>query len=296
MKDTRQNTKDKMLNLIREKVGSIITSDQWKEALAFRNRLPRYSFFNIVLIFAQNPEATIVAGYQKWRKDLNRQVNKGETGIKILAPIIRKETNKSGEEEHKLVGFRTATVFDVSQTSGEPIPAPPTPELLDDTHPLTNELFTRAITHAESLGLNFGYEQLPKNVNGYYRPSTNSIRLAKHLPPLQQLKTLIHELAHAAFEHGTDPNESRNTRELEAETTAYMVLSHFNLDTSAYSFPYLAHYSGDDLTALMEAGEKAHRLAKSITAALEGETLPSTDTSNPIPQQPEAPTTNAPST
>lgn len=275
MKNTKSNAKQDMLNLIREKVGGIITSEQWQEALKFRSKLSSYSFLNTLLIYTQMPEATAIAGYKKWLNDFNRQVNKGEKGIRILAPMIRTVTNDNGQEERRVTGFRSVAVFDVAQTSGDPIPTRPQPEVLEDDSPHTRELLNRALAYTRSLGHPIVFEDLKGGFMGYYRPSDNTIGLNENVPPLQQLKTLIHELAHAVFGHGGDGDSStREYKELEAETTAFMVLNDLGIDTSRYSFTYLAHYASEDLDELMAAGEKAHRIAKSITAALEGEVLP----------------------
>lgn len=244
--------------LLAASVTRLLQSDEYRAALTFRRRLQRrYSFRNVWLIYTQRPDASLVAGYRKWQ-DVGRQVCKRERAIFICAPLTRKEKG-----ETVVFGFRSASVFDVSQTNGEPLPVLPRPELLTaegaaiNTHRSRLEAFVRAqgVT-VDCLPLTYA--------NGAYRHKTKSIVMSDALPPLQHLKTLVHETAHALlFADGTP----YHVGELEAESCAYLVCDGLALDTSRYSFPYLAHWA-EEPGELLAAAERACGAADTILAAL----------------------------
>src|SRR5690554_1322316 len=127
------------LATLQTKVADMLNSNTWKEALAFRKNFHQYSMTNVLLIWAQKPDATQVAGYRKWQ-ELGRQVRKGEKSLAVLAPIIVKDKDSDDPNARKLVGFKTARVFDISQTDGDDIPTLPTPTILTSEHPETQAL------------------------------------------------------------------------------------------------------------------------------------------------------------
>ena len=260
----RQN---RALDLIRENVERIQTSEQWKAALDIRARFHSYSFNNCMLISIQKPDATLVAGYRKWQ-EMNRQVRKGETSIAIFAPMLKKvQDEQTGEWVKRLIGFRTASVFDVSQTDGEPIPMPPRPEPLTGRDDEAAALWTKITEYATSLGSPIALVDDLRGANGCYHVDSKRIEVVSDLPALQRVKTAIHEVAHALL-HG---RENRPTEydlgELEAESAAYLVADALGIDTGAYSFAYLAHYAGE-ADDLMKAGQNAVKAADAILAAL----------------------------
>lgn len=259
------STKQESLDIIRQNVSDILTSDGWKRALAFRKTFHNYSFFNALLIYSQRPEATLVAGYRAWQKH-GRQVQKGEKGIKILGPVLKKD-EESGER--KLVGFRQVSVFDVGQTEGDPVPLGPRPELLEDDTPAIRAAFERLVAFLrDEVGVPVRDEDLPPGVMGCYYPSEKRIALRTDLPPLQRLKTGVHEAVHCLLDHRAAADaQDRHLRELEAETGAYLALDELGLDVGAYSFAYLAHHTGD-LDELMTAGERASSVAGHLAAAV----------------------------
>ena len=147
-----QDKANKALELLYEGVTSLLDSDGRKEALKFRSKFHSYSFRNAYLIYLQCPTATLAAGYRRWQ-ELGRQVRKGETSLAILAPILKKvEGEKRRRKKEKVVGFRTARVFDIAQTDGEPLPELPRPVLLEDDSESIQEAFRRAKTFAISKG------------------------------------------------------------------------------------------------------------------------------------------------
>ncbi|MEX2536363.1 MAG: ArdC-like ssDNA-binding domain-containing protein [Trueperaceae bacterium] len=260
-KQSKVDSKQKALAILHGGVSELMQGTGWRQALEFRSRFHNYSFLNTSLILAQCPDARLVADYRKWQ-ELGRQVRKGEKSISILAPIIKKD--KEDPDKKFVAGFRAVPVFDISQTDGEPVPGPESPKVLEgdgaSIRQATNVLerycveqgiqLTRDLEHGRALGI--------------YRPTTKSIALKSYLPALQELKTLTHELAHALLH---DSTSDRVVAELEAESSAFLVCHQLGLDTSAYSFAYLAGWA-DTLETLIAAGDRACKAAEKILERL----------------------------
>lgn len=244
-------------------VTELLNSRAWQDALRFKARFHAYSFNNALLIYLQRPDASLVAGYRRWQA-LGRQVRKGETSIAILAPIVRRV---KGEDERQVVGFRSARVFDVSQTDGEPLPEVPQPVLLTDDGEAVQAALTRAETFAVSRGFPVRYGDLRGAALGSFSVTKRIIKVRDDLPPLQTLKTLVHELAHGLMHANPKVGEQRHLVELEAESCAFLVLHELGLDTSCYTFPYLANWT-EHPDELLTAGEKAARVAEHVLSAL----------------------------
>lgn len=244
--------------LLAESVTRLLDSDAYRAALTFRRRLQkRYSFRNVWLIYTQRPDASLVAGYRAWQ-GVGRQVKKGERGLAIYAPLTRQE-----DGERVVFGFRTATVFDLSQTEGEPVLELPRPELLTGGGAAIHAHRARVEAFVRAQGVTVAYLPLAR-ANGFYRHGTRSIVVSDALPPLQLLKTLVHEAAHALlFQDGA----AYHVGELEAESCAYLVCDALALDTSRYSFPYLACWA-EEPDELLAAAERACGAADAILAAL----------------------------
>ena len=249
-------------------VTELLDSRVWRDALKFKTRFHTYSFNNALLIYLQWPDATLVAGYRRWQ-ELGRQVRKGETSLAILAPIVCKVADEGSEEvERRVVGFRSARVFDVSQTDGEPLPELPRPTVLEEDSEAIREVLARAEAFAAAKGFPVGYRELREGVFGSFSVTRRMITVRADLPPLQTLKTLIHELAHALLHAEPKPEEKRHLCELEAESCAFLVLHELGLDTSRYTFPYLASWT-DHPDELLLAGEKAARAAAGMVAVFQ---------------------------
>ena len=269
MNETTATTTEthKAAKLLAENLTQLMNTETYKQALNFKKKLHQYSFRNCLLIYLQCPTATTVAGYRMWQS-FKRQVKKGETGIAIFAPILKRELDpETGEEQKRLVGFKSSYVFDISQTTGEDLPTLPGPELLTDT----NDSIQSLIDKLESLIKNKGLKLERKdtgNALGLYSPTSKTILLRTDLPQLQQAKTLIHELAHALMHQAVD-NKSRAICELEAESTAYLVCHSLNLDTSQYTFPYLLNWA-EDPQDILPAAERACKTADEILETLRG--------------------------
>lgn len=247
-------------------VTTLLESENWRRLLRFRQRFHHYSFHNTALIYLQRPDATLVAGYRRWQ-EMGRQVRRGEQGIVILAPILRRVVDSDADAPQlQLVGFRPARVFALEQTDGEPLPEQPEPQLLTDDTAAIRQTFQRALTFSEGLGIPIERYALPAGVMGRYNRINRTITLRPNLPPLQALKTLIHELAHALM-HTENTTKARHRLELEAESCAFLVCDALGLDTATYSFAYLASWT-DDPKDLLLAGEQAAKTATQVLEAL----------------------------
>lgn len=242
------------LDLLHNGVVQIMTSEGWQQALRFRSQFHAYSFFNTLLILTQFPTATLVCGYRKWQA-LNRQVLKRQKGISILAPLIRKD--KDDPERRVLYGFRQVKVFDISQTDGEPVPTGPRPILLEGNNQLIDRTIEALELFCNGRGIHLNRHLEHPGALGSFNVLDNTISLKPGLPALQELKTLVHELGHALLH---DQDVDRIKAELEAETTAFLTLHQLGLDTSSYSFSYLAGWT-DSLENLIAAGDNASKAA-----------------------------------
>lgn len=238
-------------------VAALCNSDQWQEYLDFSRKFYGYSARNTVLIHTQMRGASRVAGYHKWQV-MGRQVKKGEKAIVILAPLIKKAeisaadgSSAAGtmeqETETKLVGFRTVSVFDISQTEGEPLPEVVTRL----TGQAPEGVINRLETAIRDKGIVLRYEPIPGSTNGYYVHGTKGgageIVVDADLAPAQRAKTLAHELAHSILHaEATTADTDRPVAEIEAESTAYIVMQELGIDSGSYSFGYVASWGGGD--------------------------------------------------
>lgn len=285
----KTSNREEKMNLVQQKleegVRDIFESEKYKEYIETMSRFPRYSINNCILIACQCPEASYVCGFKKWQTDFNRTVNKGEHGIMIIAPIKIKadveeplydENSKpvlkeDGTQETETVsrefqGFKPAYVFDVSQTSGEPLPSIVTQlnERVNGYEQLKNILI-------EVSPVPVSFEPIEGGANGYYSPTTQQIVVKADLPELQTIKTMIHEIAHASLGHGSKEDKwDREAKEVQAESVAYWVSQMLGLDTSEYSFGYISGWSKDkEVSELKENLDIIKQTADKISLAIE---------------------------
>jgi hypothetical protein len=243
-------------------VGEIHDSDTFRRYLDAQARFHQYSFGNVCLILSQRPEATQVAGYATWKR-LGRQVRRGETGIRILVPMRRRTVDESDDDTQPKPAvqpfFGVGSVFDISQTEGEPLPAVEVPILEGDQG---RELYTQLLqlAHREGLAVHVashapqeGSRTLPPSVMGMYSPGELRIMLRESWS-LQMTKTLAHELAHHFNQVACTPGQ-REEEETIAESSAYVVCRHFGLDSSARSVPYVAVWSREPTTLKNALGQ-----------------------------------------
>lgn len=260
-------TQEEKIKNITEKlekgIKELFESDRYTTFLKVMSKFHNYSFNNSLLIAMQCPEATMVAGYTSWKRNFHRNVNKGEKGIKILAPCpykINKEVDKIDPLTQKTMvdkdgnvvkervqvtipAYKVTTVFDISQTSGKEIPRIST-ELQGDVNGYKN--FFEAICKVSHVPIEF--EKMRNNSNGYYHLTDKKIAIREGMSQMQTVKTAIHELSHAKLHDKNAGIEKDNlpdvrTKEVEAESVAYTVCQHYGIDTSDYSFGYIVGWS-----------------------------------------------------
>lgn len=288
---------DSIMQSLESGVEELFTSNRYQEFLKTMAKFHNYSFNNTLLIAMQRPDATLVTSYKNWQS-MGRQVMKGEKGITIIAPAPYKKMKEKevlDENQRPIMGtdgkpktekvevtvphFKAVTVFDIAQTSGEPIQTL-APELL--TAAVQDfDSFMQAIQKISPVPIRF--DEIDGNANGYYHNADKEIVIKKGLSESQTLKTTIHETAHAKL-HDKEIMESlgvekdRLTKEVEAESVAYCVCSSFGLDTSDYSFPYIAGWSSSremkEMKASMDvirktAGEMIDQLTEELEIILE---------------------------
>lgn len=303
-------SREERMSQIQEKleagVREIFDSEKYKDYISTMAKFPHYSINNCILIVSQCPEASHVCGYKKWQTDFNRVVNRNEHGIMIIAPMTYKadvEEAVFDSENHPVLdsngkqvtetvtrefqGFRPAYVFDVSQTSGDPLPTLATMLSggVEDFEKMKDILI--AISPVP-----ISFEEITGGANGYFSPATQSIVVKEGMSELQTIKTMIHEIAHATLGHGgKDDKWDRETKEVQAESVAYWVTQMVGLDTSDYSFGYISGWSKDrEVTELKENLDLIKTTADKISADLERElskNVEQTEDLNPEEEQAE---------
>lgn len=265
----KKEIKDGIMKELEDGVKAVFSSGKYTEYLDVMSRFYSYSANNCLLIAMQKPEATLVAGFKAWQTKFNRQVRKGEKAIRILAPCphkVMKEINGE-EKEVTFTTFRSAAVFDVSQTEGDELP--------DICERLTDkvegyERLMDAIVKNSPVPVR--YESISGTANGYYSHTNKEIVLDACMAEAQTVKTLVHEVAHAILhdkESGTENEADRRTKEVQAESVAYVVCNAFGIDTSAYSFEYVASWSKNhDVKELMNSLEVIRTTAKHLAEGI----------------------------
>jgi N-terminal domain of anti-restriction factor ArdC len=269
--DARTDKQRQVLDILQRGVEGILTSEGYQAYLQTMAKFHQYSFANTLLIHAQNPEATHVAGFRTWQA-MNRQVRRGETSIKIFVPFKCKITDEeTGAEEHRLTGFGVGSVFDLGQTDGEPLPEPPRVVESTEVNDVSREVNKRLSRYLIDEGLLLESKPFLGSARGFWNPGLRQIviRQDKDVDPLsvQKTKTLAHEAAHFLAEHnGAGDHQDY---EVVAESSAYVALSHFGLDTSNYTFSYVANW-GRDMNRLRANLGQVQRISNQLISAIEG--------------------------
>ena len=254
------------LSTLEQGIDGILESQSFGDYLATMARFHQYSAGNILLIHLQNAEASQVAGYQRW-KQLGRQVKFGEKGIKILVPHARKVSDeKTGEEQVIVHSFGLGTVFDISQTEGKPLPEPPVAREIRESSDAGVALFGHLLRFVEGAGITVTREEL-EHGHGYYAPTRRQIALGSHLTGDQRTKTLAHEAAHFVADHRGWIN--REDAETVAESAAFVVLNHYGIDASDYSFAYVAAWAQNHQVFKRNL-DAIQRTAHALIAGIEG--------------------------
>ena len=290
-----QNSAERMKEItdrLETGIQELFESERYKAYLTTMSKFHSYSFNNTLLIAMQGGQ--LVAGYNKWRDDFHRNVKKGEKAIKILAPApfkAKKEVQKLDAQGRPVMGkdgkpvtevqeiqvpaFKIVSVFDVSQTEGEPLPSIGVEELTGSVERYGE--FFKALEQTSPVPI--GFEDIPGGSHGYYRLTEKRIAIQEGMSELQTLKTAIHEIAHSKL-HAIDPEATAieqadrpdsRTREVQAESVAYAVCQHYGLDTSDYSFGYVAGWSsGKDLKELKASLETIRATAHELITTIDG--------------------------
>ena len=288
--DRKQQMKE-ITERLEQGVKDIFTSEMYTTYLRTMAKFHNYSFNNTLLIAMQRPDATLVAGFNAWKNKFNRYVKKGEKGIQIIAPAPIKEVeerekidkdtglavlNENGEPEMERVEyvvprFRVTTIFDVSQTDGEPIPSLEVNELTASVKDYA--LLTSAIEQVSPVPMRF--DEIEGDAKGYYSDADKEICIQVGMGESQTIKTMIHEVAHAML-HNSDSMKQRGeekdrlTKETEAESIAFTVCSVLGIDTSDYSFPYVASWaSGKEMKELKDSMDTIRLTAADFLEKLE---------------------------
>ena len=276
-------------------ITELFDSERYKEYLRVMSKFHNYSFNNTLLIAMQKPDASLIAGFTAWKNQFQRNVKKGEKGIKIIAPSpfkIKQETEKidpqtqkpvigrdgkpvTEEKEITIPAYKVVSVFDVSQTEGKELPDIAVDALTGDVEHYKDVFAALEKTSPVPVA----FEKIEGGAHGYYHLEDKRIALDEGMSELQTLKTAIHEIAHAKL-HDIDlnapkdeqqPRVDRRTREVEAESVAYTVCQHYGLDTSDYSFGYVAGWSsGRELAELKSSLETIRSAAADIINSIDG--------------------------
>lgn len=259
----------------------LFNSGKYKTYLTTMSKFHNYSFNNTLLIAMQRPDASLVAGYGAWQKNFDRHVKKGAKGIKIISPVkikVEVDDDKAEKEGAKktveVTKFKVSTVFDVSDTEGKELPSLGVNQLsgqVEKFHQLTKALEKISKVPIE-------YRDIQGEAKGFYSNRENKIVVQKNMTQVQTLKTLTHELAHSMLHSKVAENEGANkdrrTKEVEAESVAFTVCQHFGVDTSDYSFGYIAGWSsGKEMEELKSSMQTIRRTANEIINGVTTELL-----------------------
>lgn len=277
---------DALMNKLETGIHDFMQSGKYQEYLHTMSKFHNYSFRNCILIAMQKPDATYVAGYSAWKEKFDRQVGRGEKAIRILAPapyevsVEREKKDSRGRTiygadgkpvketvKEKRLSFRSVSVFDVSQTDGKPLPqiAAELDGSVEDY-----ELMLQAIRDTSDAPVTI--EKFSGSAKGYYDRADHTIHVQEGMSEMQTVKTALHERAHSILHNDNAEGaaeKTRETKECEAESVAFVVCDHFGLDTGDYSFPYLASWSsGMDLPEIHASLETIQKTADDMIATI----------------------------
>lgn len=280
----RQNNND-VLKQLEEGVQSIFQSGKYQNYLNTLSKFTKYSTKNTILITMQKPDATFVAGYRAWEKNFERHVKKGEEAIKIFAPCIKKKyvlqdildekgnivlaadgTPVREKKEVGVPGYKIVNVYDIKQTEGKELPT--LAKKLEGTVAGYEKLEKALVKFAP---VPIVYEKISNGANGYYDCETKKIVINTGMSNVQNVKTAVHEIAHALLHDGED-DMTRGEREVQAESIAYVVCQRYGIDTSEYSWGYIAAWSaGKDVMELQNSMDTIRHTADVIITGIDKE-------------------------
>lgn len=236
---------EELTELLQTGLEKYATSEKYRDLLHVMSLFHNYSANNCLLIALQCPHASYVAGYTSWRNNFHRQVRKGEKAIRIISPVKYKKKNEEDEEEER-IGFKSASVFDISSTYQIPDMEPVTIGVEDlQGHVENYKDFLHAFQSISPVPVDF--RLFDGDARGYYSDTEKIIVVQDGMTERQSVKTLIHEIAHAMLhtkEQLQECKKDRKQKELEAESVAYIVCEHYGFDSEDYSFPYIVGWVG----------------------------------------------------
>ena len=303
MKQAKQRTTAEKKNPVKEitekleqGIQDLVHSEAFQKYLNTMSKFYNYSYNNTLLIAMQKPEASYVAGFHAWQRDFERHVKKGEKGIKIIAPrtikkLVKREQvdpvtrkvikNQDGNPKKEKVevqmpGFQVVTVFDISQTEGKELPSIGTNELCGNVQDYP--FFIKTLEQVSPVPVE--HEKIESGAKGYYHVQDKKIVLQEQMSEMQTVKTLIHEIAHAMLHNREavlvegieeDDKKNRRTKEVEAESVAYTVCQRYGIDTSEYSFAYIAGWSsGMELKELKQSMDTIQKTVSQLITQIDG--------------------------
>jgi hypothetical protein len=276
---SKEQDKADVMKKLEKGVKDIFTSDKYKEFLKTYAQFHNYSINNTILILMQNPNSSHVASFQTWKR-LGRSVKKGEKGIKVLVPIpykyekqVEDRQGQSEVAEYEGISFRLGNTFDISQTEGKELPSLVN-ELKDNSPEIRKAI--EVISRVSDVPVFFD-TAMGGEAKGYYHLEDKYIAIREGMSDSQTFKTLVHEIAHSRI-HGKDDKFNRKEREVQAESISYVVCSRYGIDTSAYSFGYIAGWSNGKETSELKSSlhlvqECSSNIIKSIDKALGNKTI-----------------------
>lgn len=284
----RSEKVNKLLTQLELGTKELFNSEKYKNYLTTFSKFTKYSINNTILIYLQNPNTTLVAGYKAWETKFKRHVKQGEQGITILAPMKYKK-DPDDDESDSYILYRPVTVFDISQTEGEELPSF-SPELLTQS---VNGYEKFMIALAKTTDYKIVFKDLAQDINGECNHLDKTLYIRKGMSESQNIKTLLHEIAHSKLHkvpeahpnnsntsNGNDTSEahpndsnalSRNGKEVEAESVAFVVSTYFGIDTSSYSFPYIVGWEEKDESLLRHSLKRIRDTAHVLITQLEEE-------------------------
>ena len=256
-------------------VKAVYTSDNYMNFLNIMSQFHNYSVNNCILIAMQKPEATRVAGFNDWKKKFHRTVKKGEKAIKILAPMPCKFTTEVDdldgnkvEKQIEFMRYKLVSVFDYSQTEGEELPT--ICNRLEGNVQDFDELFAKL---KQIAGIPVEYEDIQNGASGYYSPQENRIAIKSGMSEAQTIKTLVHEITHSILHNDVFCDTPREIKEIQAESTAYMVCNGLGINTADYSFEYVATWAKEDMKKLNDQMAIIRKTADAIISKLFKKTI-----------------------
>lgn len=266
-------TEEKMLNMINDGISMVRDSEKYKQYLIVMSKFHKYSVGNTILILMQRGNISRVAGYVDWEKKFHRHVKRGAKAIHILRPNpkkfkvekINEETGEKEEQEIRKMFYKPCSVFDISDTEGEPLP-----DICEELKGNV-ENFSKIFKAMMDISIvPVAFEDITSGAKGYYHTQDKRIAIKNGMSEIQNCKTICHEMAHSRLHADEEGHKlPRETKETEAESVAFVVCNHFGINTSEYSFEYLASWGSKDNKELKSSIKRISETARIMIDEIE---------------------------